>query len=257
MITDRLPAPRPRHRSAARGRRLLGAALARPSLRALLGLVVVVAFFAVQAPGLLTSGGLASVLDIAAPLGIGGSRWRCCWSPASSTCPSASSPWPARLVTALLIEHAGWGIWPALAGSLAAALLVGAGQRPAGGQHRAAELPGHPGDLPRPAGQRAGRLRAIAGSVPGQRAGRGDRAGTSAAAVFGSTAQLGDGRFRISLLWWLVRDRADHLAAVAHPVRQRRVRRRRRPPAPPASSASRWPARPSRCSAWAPPPPAG
>ena len=54
-----------------RGRRLLGRALARPSLPALVGLVVVVIFFGVQAPALLTTGGLASVLDSAAPLGIG------------------------------------------------------------------------------------------------------------------------------------------------------------------------------------------
>ena len=45
-------------------------------------------------------------------------------------------------------------------------------------------------------------VRAIAGS--GRVAGLEDAPGwSSAAALFGSTAQLGDGRFRVSLLWWL------------------------------------------------------
>ena len=71
MISDRLPTLGASPVEMPRGRRLLGRALARPSLPALVGLVVVVIFFGVQAPALLTTGGLASVLDSAAPLGIG------------------------------------------------------------------------------------------------------------------------------------------------------------------------------------------
>ena len=51
--------------------RLLDRALARPSSSALVGLLVAVVLFGLLAPDLLTSGGLAGVLDVAAPLGIG------------------------------------------------------------------------------------------------------------------------------------------------------------------------------------------
>src|SRR6195952_2804746 len=53
-------------------RSLLGRALARPSLAALLALAVVLLVFGLQAPGLLSWDGRAAILDTAAILGIGG-----------------------------------------------------------------------------------------------------------------------------------------------------------------------------------------
>ena len=121
VITDRLPvlgaAPvEPHARPAAVGR-----VLARPSLPALVGLVVVVVFFGVQAADPAHLGRAGQRPRRRRPAGHRrGRRCPCCSSPASSTCRSACSPRPASLVTALLIEHAGWGTWPALAASLAA-----------------------------------------------------------------------------------------------------------------------------------------
>ena len=79
MITERLPAlgPGTAERTAAR-RRWLVRALARPSLPALVGLAAVLAVFLAVAPGLLTTGGLASVLDAAAISGSAASPSACC-----------------------------------------------------------------------------------------------------------------------------------------------------------------------------------
>jgi simple sugar transport system permease protein len=57
--------------SAVRSSRLLDRALARPSSSALAGLVVAVVLLGLLVPNLLTSGGLAGVLDVASTLGIG------------------------------------------------------------------------------------------------------------------------------------------------------------------------------------------
>src|SRR5687767_13046977 len=125
VITDRLPtlgaAPVERERE----RRVLGRLLARPSLPALVGLVVVVVFFGLQAPTLLTSGGLASVLDVAALLGIGAVAVSLLLIAGQFDLSVGVVAVATSLVTALLIAHAGWGTWPALAGSLAVALAIG------------------------------------------------------------------------------------------------------------------------------------
>ena len=202
VITDRLPAPGSAPFELSRGRRLLGRALARPSLPALVGLVVVVAVFGLQAPALLTSGGLAGVLDTAALLGIGGVAVALLLIAGHFDLSVGVVAVASALLTALLIESAGWPAWPALLASLAAALAVGLvngvlvvntglpsflvtvasflvlqGASEAGGQ-------------------------AVAGAS--RVGGVDDATGwDSVAAVFGSTVQLGDGRFRVSLLWWL------------------------------------------------------
>jgi simple sugar transport system permease protein len=189
-------APRPA------ARRLLDRLLARPGVGALVGVVVVGLFFAVQDPGLLSSGGAATVLDIAAPLGIGGVAVALLLVAGQFDLSIGVVAVASSLLTALLVTEAGLGIWPALLVSLCAALLIGAvngllvvttglpsflvtlatflvlqgsslaGAAAVAGSSRITGLPGAPGWEP-------------------------------AMAVFGSTAQLGDGRFRISLLWWL------------------------------------------------------
>ena len=106
------------------------------------------------------------------------------------------------LVTALLIEHAGWGTWPALAGSLVVALAVGLVNG------FLVVNTGLPSFLVTLAtflvlqGTSQAGAQAVAGSA--RVAGLEDAEGwSSASAVFGATMQLGDGRFRISLVWWL------------------------------------------------------
>jgi simple sugar transport system permease protein len=202
VISDRLPTLGASPVEMPRGRRLLVRALARPSLPALVGLVVVVVFFGLQAPGLLTTGGLASVLDSAALLGIGGVAVALLLIAGQFDLSIGVLAVASSLVTALLIEEAGWDTWPALLVSLAAALAVGLVNG------FLVVNTGLPSFLVTLAtflvlqGTSQAGVEALAGSarVTGL-----DAAGgwASADAVFGSTLQLGDARFRVSLLWWL------------------------------------------------------
>jgi simple sugar transport system permease protein len=187
----------------ARGRRLLGQALARPSLAAAVGLVAVVLFFGPQAPGLLSSGGLASVLDAAALLGIGGVAVALLLVSGQFDLSIGMVAVGSALVTGLLITEAGWGTWPALAGSLAAALLAGL----VNGWLVVAT--GVPSFLVTLATFLVLQGVTLAGTRSLTRSVRIDGLDaapgwSSATAVFGSTVQLGDGRFRVSLVWWLV-----------------------------------------------------
>jgi simple sugar transport system permease protein len=185
-----------------RGRRLLGQALARPSLPALVGLVAVVVFFGLQAPTLLTSGGVASVLDAASLLGIGGVAVALLLIAGQFDLSIGVVAASSSLVTALLIEHAGWDAWPALLVSLAAALTVGLVNGVL------VVNTGLPSFLVTLAtflilqGTSQAGAQSVAGSV--RVSGLEDAPGwASATAVFNSTVQIGDGRFRVSLLWWL------------------------------------------------------
>ena len=185
-----------------RGRRLLGQALARPSLPALVGLVAVVVFFGLQAPTLLTSGGVASVLDAASLLGIGGVAVALLLIAGQFDLSIGVVAASSSLVTALLIEHAGWAAWPALLVSLAAALAVGLFNGVL------VVNTGLPSFLVTLAtflilqGTSQAGAQSVAGSV--RVSGLEDAPGwASATAVFNSTIQIGDGRFRVSLLWWL------------------------------------------------------
>jgi simple sugar transport system permease protein len=202
VISDRLPTVGASPVGMPRGRRLLGRALARPSLPALVGLVVVVVVFGVQAPGLLTSGGLASIADSAALLGIGGVAVALLLIAGQFDLSIGVLAVASSLLTALLIEQAGWDTWPALLVSLAATLLVGLVNG------FLVVNTGLPSFLVTLAtflvlqGSSQAGVEALAGSarVTGVDTAPGWQ---SAAAVFGSTLQLGDGRFRVSLLWWL------------------------------------------------------
>jgi simple sugar transport system permease protein len=195
--------PRPAALASARGRRLLGRALARPSLAAFAGLAVVVLLFGPLAPGLLSSGGLASVLDSAALLGIGGVAVAMLLVSGHFDLSIGMVAVGSALLTGLLVDQAGWGAWPALVASLAAALLVGVVN---GGLVAATGLPSFLVTLATflvLQGAALAGSRALTGSVRIE--GLGDAPGwSSVTAVFGSTAQLGDGRFRISVVWWLL-----------------------------------------------------
>jgi simple sugar transport system permease protein len=202
VISDRLPTLGASPVQAPRGRRLLGRALARPSLPALLGLVVVVAVFGVQAPQLLTSGGLASVLDPAALLGIGGVAVALLLIAGQFDLSIGVTAVASSLVTALLIERAGWNTWAALLASLGAALLVGLVNG------FLVVNTGLPSFLVTLAtflvlqGTSQAGVEALAGST--RVTGLDDAPGWAAAEmVFASSVHVGDGRFRVSLLWWL------------------------------------------------------
>ncbi|WP_241175697.1 ABC transporter permease [Modestobacter sp. KNN46-3] len=185
------------------GRRVLDRLLARPGIGALFGVLVLAVFFGLQAPGLISSGGLATVLDIAAPLGIGGVAVALLLVAGQFDLSIGVVAVGSSLVTALLVTQLGLGIWPALLVSLLAALLVGAANG------LLVVTTGLPSFLVTLAtflvlqGASLAGAAAIAGSS--RITGLADAPGwESALAVFGATAQLGDGRFRISLLWWLL-----------------------------------------------------
>jgi simple sugar transport system permease protein len=202
VTTDHVPTFGPAPATVSAGRRLLARALARPSLAALVGLVVVVVFFGLQAPELLTAGGVASVLDVAALLGIGGVAVALLLIAGQFDLSVGVVSVASSLVAALLVEHAGWGIWPALVASLACALLVGLVNG------LLVVSTGLPSFLVTLAtflvlqGGTAAGTQLVNGSarIEGLDTAPGWR---SAEEVFGSTVQLGDGRFRVSLLWWL------------------------------------------------------
>jgi simple sugar transport system permease protein len=202
VISDRLPTLGASPVELARGRRLIGRALARPSLPALLGLVVVLVFFGLQTPELLSPGGLASVLDPAALLGIGGVAVALLLIAGQFDLSIGVTAVATSLVTALLIDQAGWNTWGALLGSLGVALVVGLVNG------FLVVNTGLPSFLVTLAtflvlqGTSQAGVEALAGSA--RVTGLDGAPGWPAAEqVFASTLQLGDGRFRVSLLWWL------------------------------------------------------
>jgi simple sugar transport system permease protein len=202
VISDRLPTLGASPAPLPRGRRLLGQAVARPSLPAQLGLVVVVVFFGLEAPELLTTGGLASVLDPAALLGIGGIAVALLLIAGQFDLSIGVTAVATSLVTALLIEQAGWNTWVALLGSLAVAVVVGLVNG------FLVVNTGLPSFLVTLAtflvlqGTSQAGVQALAGSA--RVTGLDDKPGWAAAqTVFASTMRLGEGRFRVSLLWWL------------------------------------------------------
>ena len=202
MSTDRLPAFSAARTPAPAGRRILTEALARPSLPAVVGLVVVVVFFGLQAPTLRTVGGLASVLDVAATLGIGAVAVALLLIAGQFDLSVGVIAVASSLLTALLIAPGGWPAWPALLASLLAALAVGVVN---GVLVVNTGLPSFLVTLATflmVSGTALAGFESIAGST--QVRGLDAASGWSSAAVlFGSSARLGDGRFHVALLWWL------------------------------------------------------
>jgi simple sugar transport system permease protein len=202
VTTDRLPAFSAARTPVPAGRRILMEALARPSLPAVVGLVVVVVFFGLQAPGLRTVGGLATVLDVAAPLGIGAVAVALLLIAGQFDLSVGVVAVASSLLTALLVDPGGWAAWPALLASLLAALAVGVVN---GVLVVNTGLPSFLVTLATfliLSGTALAGFESVAGStqVQGLDAAPG---WASAAVLFGSSAQLGDGRFHVAVLWWL------------------------------------------------------
>jgi simple sugar transport system permease protein len=159
-------------------------------------------FFGLQAPGLLTSGSLASILDPAALLGIGGVAVALLLIAGQFDLSIGVTAVATSLVTALLIDRAGWNTWAALLVSLAVAVGVGLVNGVL------VVNTGLPSFLVTLAtylvlqGTSQAGVEALTGSA--RVTGLDDSPGWAAAeSVFASTLQLGDGRFRVSLVWWL------------------------------------------------------
>ena len=183
-------------------RRVLTRALARPSLPAVVGLVVVVLVFGWQAPELLSPFGFATVLDTAALLGIGGVAVALLLIAGQFDLSIGVVAVSSSLLTALLIGYAGWSTWPALAVSLLAALAVGVVNGVL------VVNTGLPSFLVTLAtflilqGTSQAGAQAVAGAT--RVSGLDATAGwSSASAVFDSALELGNGRFSVSIVWWL------------------------------------------------------
>ncbi len=182
--------------------RLLDRALARPSSSAIGGLLVAVVLFGVLVPDLLTAGGLAGVLDVAATLGIGAVAVALLLVAGEFDFSIAAVAAGSALLSAVLVVEGGWSTWPALAVGLLAALVVGVVN---GVLVVNTGLPSFLVTL--------ATLLVLQGAISHgigvlSESGRvdtlDDAAGwVSAEAVFGSVLEVGDGRFRVSLLWFL------------------------------------------------------
>ncbi|MGY1785510.1 ABC transporter permease [Geodermatophilus sp. SYSU D00698] len=198
MTVDRLPA----FRVAPPRRRLLDRALARPSLVAVLGLVIVLVLFGLRTPDLLTPAGLGGVLDAAALLGIGGVAVGLLMVGGHFDLSIGTVTLGSAVLTALLAGPAGWGIWPALATSLAAALAVGLVN---GWLVVRTGLPSFLATLATALVLQGTTLSGVPLVAGAPRISGLDEAPgwSSASAVFGATAEVGGGTFPVSLLWWL------------------------------------------------------
>ncbi len=199
VIVDRLPVARV---AAAHRRRVADRVLARPSIAAVLALLVVVAVFGVRVPGLLTLEGLAGVLDAAALLGIGGVAVGLLLVGGHFDLSIGTVTVASAVLTGVLAGPMEWGIWPALAVSLAAALTVGLVN---GWLVVRTGLPSFLVTLATALVLQGTTVSALPLVAGGPRITGLDEAPgwSSAAALFGSTAEVGGGVFRVSLLWWL------------------------------------------------------
>jgi simple sugar transport system permease protein len=142
------------------------------------------------------------VLDIAAILGIGAVAVALLLIAGHFDLSVGAVGVGSALVTALLIREAGWATWPALLVSLACALAVGLVNGllvvSTGMPSFLATL----GTFLVVEGATAAGAHLVSGH--GSIGGLGSAPGWgSADAVFDSTIRLGDGTFRVSLLWWL------------------------------------------------------
>jgi simple sugar transport system permease protein len=202
VTTDPLPAFGPAPAGPSTGSRLLGRALARPSLAALVALVVVAVVCALRVPSLVTASGLAGVFDVAATLGIGGVAVALLLIAGQFDLSIGAVGVGSALVSALLIREAGWGTWPALAASLGCALLVGLING------LLVVRTGMPSFLATLAtflvleGTTVAGAHMLTGTVTID--GLQSAAGWgSATGVFDGAIALGGGTFRVAVLWWL------------------------------------------------------
>jgi simple sugar transport system permease protein len=176
--------------------------LARPSSAALVGLLVGLLVFGLSAPELLGARGLAAVLSTAATVGIGGVAVALLLVAGQFDFSLGAVALGSSLVTALLTAYRGWAVWPALAVSLLAALVVGLvnGLLVVG--------TGAPSFLTTLAtfllltgGTLVGAEQVLHGSTVAGLAG--SPGWDSATEVFAGTLEVGGGRFDVSVLWWL------------------------------------------------------
>ena len=161
-----------------------------------------VVLFGVLVPDLLSAAGIAGVLDVASTLGIGAVAVALLLVAGQFDFSIGVVAAASALLSALLVAEGGWSTWPALIAGLTAALLVGVIN---GVLVVNTGLPSFlvtlatllvlQGVVSSGIGvlNESGRLEALE-DAPGW---------SSAAALFASSVEVGGGRFRISLLWFV------------------------------------------------------
>jgi simple sugar transport system permease protein len=174
----------------------------RPELGALLGALLVFAFFSVITTQFLSPLGASTWLDDSATLGIVAVAVALLMIGGEFDLSAGVMTASTALVTALLTVRLGWNVWPALLVSLLFALAVGALN---GWLVMRTGLPSFIvtlGSFLALQGLNLGVTRAVTGSVQvsGMRATQGY---ASAGYLFASTVDIGGTAFPISILWWI------------------------------------------------------
>ncbi|WP_020666686.1 ABC transporter permease [Amycolatopsis nigrescens] len=174
----------------------------RPEIGALLGALVVFAFFSVATEQFLSSSGVATWLDDASTLGIMAVAVALLMVGGEFDLSAGVMTASTALVTAVLATQAGWNVWLALLASLVFALAVGAFN---GWLVMRTGLPSFIvtlGTFLALQGLNLGVTKLVTGTV--QVSGmRGTDGYASAGFVFASTVDIGGTPFQISILWWI------------------------------------------------------
>ncbi|GAA1314999.1 ABC transporter permease [Saccharothrix xinjiangensis] len=177
--------------------------VARPEVGALLGALLVFAFFSVATERFLSTAGVATWLDDASTLGIMAVAVALLMVGGEFDLSAGVLTASTALVTAVLATRLGWNTWLALLASLAFALAVGALN---GWLVVRTGLPSFIvtlGTLLALQGLNLGVTRLVTGTVQvsGMRSADGY---ASAGFLFASTFPVGGAAFPVSILWWLL-----------------------------------------------------
>ncbi|HEV8560863.1 MAG TPA: ABC transporter permease [Actinophytocola sp.] len=200
MTATQAPAPPVDERIAQS--RFLDRLVVRPEVGALLGALLVFAFFSVVTEQFLSLGGASTWLDDASLLGIMAVAVALLMIGGEFDLSAGVMTASTALVTALLATRAGWNVWLALLASLVFALAVGAFN---GWLVMRTGLPSFIvtlGTFLALQGINLGVTRAITGSVQVSGMRRTDGY-ESAGGVFASTVDVGGQAFPASILWWV------------------------------------------------------
>ncbi len=185
------------------GRSPLLRALARPELGSVIGAIAIAAFFTTQTDQFATWAGVANVLDVTAALGIMAVAVALLMIGGEFDLSAGVLTASTGLVTALLVDRLGVNIWEGIAWSLLFALAVGFLNGILVTRTRVPSFIVTLGTFFALQGLNVGVTKQLTETV--QVGGVDNAQGYGAAqAVFASTWTVGEGEFRVAILWWIV-----------------------------------------------------
>ncbi len=184
------------------GRNPVVRALSRPELGSVIGAIGIAAFFATQTDQFATSAGIANVLDVTATLGIMAVAVALLLIGGEFDLSAGVLTASTGLVTALLVDQLGVNIWEGIAWSLLFALTVGLLNGILVTRTRLPSFIVTLGTFFALQGINLGVTKQLTDTV--QVSGVDEAAGYAGArAVFASSVTVGDGQFRVAILWWI------------------------------------------------------